>query len=98
MCSVSLLREGPNTEPQGTAGGFGFGMRQKTTQLAFDLVEVGEAQPDPVEGSIPAPAPERRVALAQGLMEEVVAGPNLRRALRQVQANKGSPGVDGMTV
>jgi RNA-directed DNA polymerase len=31
-------------------------------------------------------------------MEEVVCGPNLRRALKRVQGNKGSPGVDGMTV
>lgn len=36
--------------------------------------------------------------MAQDLMEEVVKGPNLRRALKRVQANKGSPGVDGMTV
>ena len=31
-------------------------------------------------------------------MREVLAAENLRVALRQVQANKGSPGVDGMTV
>ncbi len=98
MSSVSLLREGPNTKPQGTAGGFGIGMRQNTRQLAFDWGEVGEAQPDSGEGSPPAPAPDRRVALAQGLMEEVVAGPNLRRALRRVQGNKGSAGIDGMAV
>ncbi|MDE3077090.1 MAG: group II intron reverse transcriptase/maturase [Chloroflexota bacterium] len=31
-------------------------------------------------------------------MEAVVAAGNLRRALKRVQANKGSPGVDGMSV
>src|SRR5213079_1989229 len=41
---------------------------------------------------------ERRGALADGLMEAVVAADNLRRALQRVKANKGSPGVDGMTV
>ena len=32
------------------------------------------------------------------LMEEVCERENLKEALRQVKANKGSPGVDGMTV
>jgi RNA-directed DNA polymerase len=32
------------------------------------------------------------------LMERVLAGDNLRRALRQVRRNKGAPGLDGMTV
>jgi group II intron reverse transcriptase/maturase len=36
--------------------------------------------------------------LAQTLMEEVVEAANLRRALKRVRSNKGSPGVDGMTV
>ena len=31
-------------------------------------------------------------------MEEVVERENLKEALRRVKANKGSPGVDGMTV
>lgn len=31
-------------------------------------------------------------------MEVVVSGDNLRRALKQVQRNKGAPGLDGMTV
>jgi hypothetical protein len=32
------------------------------------------------------------------LMERVIEGGNLRRALKRVQQNKGSPGVDGLTV
>lgn len=37
-------------------------------------------------------------ALHDGLMERVVDRNNLRRAWRQVKANRGSPGVDGMTI
>ena len=32
------------------------------------------------------------------LMERVLEGENLRRAVRQVRRNRGAPGVDGMTV
>jgi RNA-directed DNA polymerase len=38
-----------------------------------------------------SPATER-------LMEEICEAGNLRKALQQVRANKGAPGVDGMTV
>ena len=37
-------------------------------------------------------------AIAQQLMEEVCAYDNCVRALKRVKANKGSPGIDGMTV
>jgi RNA-directed DNA polymerase len=81
-------------------------MRQKTSsarkqaQLAFDWEEAGEAQPEPKEGPTPASAPERPAALTRltQLVEKVVAPHNLRRALKRVWENKGSPGGDGMTV
>jgi len=37
-------------------------------------------------------------ARTDGLMEEIVERENLREALKRVKANKGSPGIDGMTV
>jgi len=41
---------------------------------------------------------ERERALTQNLMEEVAAPDNLNQALKRVVANKGAPGIDGMTV
>jgi RNA-directed DNA polymerase len=37
-------------------------------------------------------------ALSDDLMERVLAPENLRKAWRQVKANQGAPGVDGMTI
>jgi RNA-directed DNA polymerase len=37
-------------------------------------------------------------ALSEDLLERVVASENLRKAWRQVKANQGAPGVDGMTI
>src|SRR5216683_1755864 len=44
-----------------------------------------------VKGVTENPATER-------LMEEVCEASNLRKALQRVKANRGAPGVDGMTV
>ena len=43
-------------------------------------------------------ASERKRALTGQLMERVVERENLNRAYKRVKANKGAPGVDGMTV
>jgi RNA-directed DNA polymerase len=39
-----------------------------------------------------------RPTIAERLMEEICEPANLKRALKRVKGNKGSPGVDGMTV
>lgn len=41
---------------------------------------------------------DQQRALTQGLMERVAVSANLNQAYKRVKANKGAPGVDGMTV
>jgi len=43
-------------------------------------------------------ASERERALTRDMMERVIERGNLNRAYKRVKANKGAPGVDGMTV
>ena len=43
-------------------------------------------------------ASERKRALPEALMEEVIEPKNLNRAYQRVKANKGAPAVDGMSV
>lgn len=75
--------------------------RQKTqTELAFPSVGRGETLSTDEEGSessMAERAPERP-ATTEKLMEEVCKRSNLEKALKRVQANHGSPGIDGMTV
>ena len=69
-------------------------------QLAFPTAQRGEA-PGIVEAGTESLAAERGTESPAGterLMEEAVERENLKEALRRVKANKGSPGVDGMTV
>src|SRR5438128_6900724 len=69
-------------------------------RLDFSSVPTGEAR-QAGRGDIESPSavsePER-LANTRRIMEEVCERANLKEALRQVRSNKGSAGVDGMTV
>lgn len=69
-----------------------------TRQLELPFEGRGEAPS--VERSVEAPtAPEERQGSgASGLMERVVSRPNMLTAYKRVRENKGSPGIDGVTV
>jgi RNA-directed DNA polymerase len=76
--------------------------RQKNTQetLDFHSEPTGEARQAGGEGTesvLAVHAPENP-ASTNRLMEEVCERENLKEALRRVKGNKGSPGIDGMTV
>jgi RNA-directed DNA polymerase len=70
------------------------------TKLNFSSTPVGEAceaEREETESLSTAHDPESP-ASTDRLMEEVCERENLKEALRRVKANKGSAGVDGMTV
>src|SRR5216683_2686305 len=76
-------------------------MRQNVQgELDFSSPPAGEAREAGREGteSFPAVHGPESPASTNRLMEEVCERENLKEALRRVKANKGSPGVDGMTV
>jgi RNA-directed DNA polymerase len=69
-------------------------------ELAFPAAQRSEA-PGTAGGGTEALVAKRGTespAETERLMEEVVERENLKEALRRVKANKGSPGVDGVTV
>jgi RNA-directed DNA polymerase len=84
--------------------------QQQGTWTQLRLFEVGEGSVRPGvsgEGGTGTAASEegqastasnRERALTANLMERVCEGENLNRAYKRVKANKGAPGIDGMTV
>ena len=75
--------------------------RQKTQlELAWGEEARGEA-PQLIRTGTESSVAKRETespALIESLMEEVCERENCKQALKRVKANKGSPGVDGMTV
>ena len=69
-------------------------------QIELPLEDRGEALNTERSGEAASAAQgdERSGLDARFLMGRVVEGGNLRRALKRVQQNEGSPGVDGLTV
>jgi RNA-directed DNA polymerase len=69
-------------------------------KLDFRSMAMGEAQKAKKETveSLQAVYATESPASTNRLMEEVCQRENLKKALRRVKANKGSPGVDGMTI
>jgi len=77
------------------------GKRQKNQMLLAFMTEGRDEFPKAgVEGIEPRVVEQNSESPTQtdSLMEEVCQRDNLWKALKRVQANKGSPGVDGMTV
>src|SRR5882762_10926312 len=69
-------------------------------RLDFSSAPTGEARQalrEDIE-SLPVVHEPERPANTSGIMEEVCERANLKEALRQVRSNKGSAGVDWMTV
>jgi len=73
-------------------------MRQKTRQLVLPLESRGEAPKVQRSGEASTAASGNERPGTSRLMEEVVERGNAKAALKRVKQNKGSPGVDGMTV
>jgi RNA-directed DNA polymerase len=74
--------------------------QKKQLQLAFMTESRSEASMAVGEGT-ESPMAEHKTespAISEPLMEEVSERENLKQALRRVEANRGSPGVDGMKV
>ncbi len=73
-------------------------MHQKTGQLVLPLDSRGEAPRSQRSGEASTAASGSERPGTDRLMEEVVQRGNAKAALKRVKQNKGSPGVDGMTV
>jgi RNA-directed DNA polymerase len=90
--------EGPNEEESETVVSLGGKGPQMSRQLELPLESRGEAQAVERSEEAPTATHGNERSGTSGLMELVCERQNLQAALRRVRKNKGSPGIDGMTV
>jgi retron-type reverse transcriptase len=69
-----------------------------SSQLELACSQRGETPTGKRSEEAPTSTHENERSGASGLMEKVCERPNLVAALKRVRKNKGSPGMDGMTV
>ena len=95
----SLTDEGPNGKESETTVRLGTAVRQKSKhQLELGLEERGEASKGQRSGeAVPAEQGNERSG-SDRLMERVVEHANAVAAFKRVRKNRGSPGIDAMTV
>lgn len=72
--------------------------RQKSKQMELRLDAIGEAESEETSGEASTATNEDERSGKDHLMEAVVERDNVDEALKRVTQNKGSPGIDGMTV
>jgi RNA-directed DNA polymerase len=90
--------KGPNGRESEATVNLRGARRQKTTQVELPLEDRGEAPKAERSGEAPTATNGNGRSGIDRLMERVVERDNVKAALKRVKQNKGSPGVDGMTV
>lgn len=95
---VSASSKGPNGRESETGVSLGTDRRQKSKQMELPLGTRGEAPRVQRSGESRSVTSGTERSGTTALMERVVERSNVKAALKRVRKNKGSPGVDGMTV
>jgi len=90
--------EGSNAEESETTVVLEGKRPQMSRQLELPLDRMGEAQSVGPSEEAPTATGGNERSRASGLMDKVCERRNLQAALKRVKKNKGSPGIDGMTV
>jgi RNA-directed DNA polymerase len=91
--------EGLNSREGKTPVSLGSAKHQKSARAELPYEDKGEALNVRRSGEAPTAANRNGgPGLHRALMERVVEGGNVKAALKRVKQNKGSPGIDGMTV